>query len=368
MDQYFMRVALRQAKRGGCFVSPNPKVGCIIVKNGCIIGRGYHRRWGAAHAEVEALLQARTDARGATLYVNLEPCCHYGRTPPCTEAIIQAGIRRVVYSLDDPDNRVAGQGCKQLIKAGIVVEKGLCATQAAWLNRAYLKHRLTGKPYVTYKMAMTLDGKTATRTGEAHWISCPSSRAFVHKMRREIGNVMVGGQTAVDDNPRLTARGKGFEFINLRIVVAGGTVLAKDSNLLAPGPHQTLLFASRDQLEHYHRLPENVAVEFLPSQEGEIDLQDVLHNLGSRGLNHILCEGGANLGGSLFRQKMIDELVVFVAPKIMGDDMGKSILQGLHNSNVAQMQSVKIKKVQKIGSDYMFIVLPEGRENVYGLD
>jgi diaminohydroxyphosphoribosylaminopyrimidine deaminase/5-amino-6-(5-phosphoribosylamino)uracil reductase len=350
---YYMKQALSLAKLGGYLVSPNPKVGCVIVKDGKVVGKGYHSKCGGAHAEAIALAEAGRAAHNATLYVNLEPCCHYGRTPPCTEAIIRAGLSRVVYAMDDPNPLMQGKSAAILEKAGVAVQKDVCKKEAIWLNRAYIKHSLTGRPYVTYKMAMTIDGKSATSTGDSQWISGTESRDKVHFMRRQIGNIMIGGGTALKDNPRLTARSANVEIINLRIIIAGTEKIPREAQLLASSKFATLVFAAEKTRDAYRGLPDNVEVEFVVDNDGYIDMGDVLSNLGARGVNHVLCEGGASLGGNLLKQSFIDEVVVFLAPKIMGDDQGRGMFFGVQNDSALCAKELKLLAMKTTGKDIM---------------
>jgi len=359
VHKYFMKQAIALAKHGDFLVSPNPRVGCVIVKDGKIVGKGWHRKCGEAHAEVIALKDAGSAARDATLYVNLEPCCHFGRTPPCSEAIVRAGIRQVIYAMDDPNPLMRGKGAASIARAGVFIQKNVCKKESIWLNRAYIKHSLTGIPYVTYKMAMTMDGKSATGTFDSQWISCAESREKVHRMRRQIGNIMIGGATVTKDDPRLTARIAGGEKINLRIIVAGAEKLKRDSNIFSNSAFATLVFASKKMKIFYRELPDNVEVEFLDDIDGRVDINEVLRILGTRGINHVLCEGGASLGGSLFTQSLIDEIVIFLAPKIMGADEGRGIFCGLHNDNASLAKELKLLATKKSGRDIMLRGIPK---------
>lgn len=308
-----MQRALQLAAQAEGHVEPNPMVGCVVVRDGQIVGEGCHERFGEAHAEVNALRAAGEAARGATLVVTLEPCCHTGKTPPCSQAVIKAGIARVVVAMRDPFPKVDGGGIAALKAAGIKCQVGVGETEARQLIAPYLKRVTTGQPWVIAKWAMTLDGKIATHTGSSQWISGPESRAKVHALRGRVDAILVGAGTLAADDPRLTARPKGPRTA-LRIVVAGDR----------PLPLNRQLWQSREEG------PVLVAIgEGYPSAD-EAHLQDLgietlrcgipslLDELGNREITNLLVEGGGKLLGTMFDQDLIDEVWAFVAPKIVG--------------------------------------------------
>ena len=317
----FMRAALAEAAKGIGRTSPNPAVGAVLVKDGQIVGRGYHRRAGAAHAEVVAIRRAGKRARGAELYTTLEPCNHYGRTPPCTSAILDAGVARVVCALRDPNPIVNGRGIARLRRAGIPVFAGVLGAEAARLNRPYLKHMRSGLPWVTLKAAVTLDGKIATSRGDSRWVSTSQSRAEVHRLRDRVDAILVGSNTARLDNPRLTTRvgPKGRNAI--RVVLDARLRLPLSLQLFrSPLAARTIVAtAESTQTARAKRLlRRGIEVWLVPSRVGRLDLLAVLRRLGKEGVVHLLVEGGAEVFGAFIDQGLADELLLFLAPKLVG--------------------------------------------------
>ena len=319
-----MREALQLARLGAGTASPNPMVGAVVVSGDRIVGRGYHVRPGSSHAEVLALEEAGTAARGATLYVTLEPCAHWGRTPPCTDAILRGGIHRVVVAMEDPDPQVRGRGLRRLTEAGIEVHVGVAADAARRLNEAYVKHRTTGLPFVTAKWAMSLDGRIATRTGDSRWISGPASRALAHELRAVSDAILVGIGTVLADDPQLTARdlpqGRPVPRQPARVILdshlripLGARVLARDG---APVLVATTGRARPDARRALEQAGADVIVADGPG--GRVDLLSVLAELGRRGVTGLLVEGGAAVHGACFDAGLVDKVVVFVAPVILG--------------------------------------------------
>ncbi len=315
-----MTRAIELAKRGEGAVEPNPMVGCVIVREGQVVGEGWHQRFGGAHAEVEALNAAGDAARGATMFVTLEPCCHTGKTPPCTEAVVKAGVSRVIVAQRDPFPKVDGGGMRALQEAGIEVEVGVCAEQARALNAPYLKLVETGTPWVIAKWAMSLDGKLATRTGDSQWISNEASRAVVHQLRGRVDAIMVGSGTVRADDPLLTARPAGPR-VATRIVLDSAASLPVDSKLVkmieaAP----VLVVATGDApAENVRRLTDCGCEVLVCDGVTPVErLHKLLVQLGQRRMTNVLVEGGASLLGALRDADSIDEVHVFIAPKIIG--------------------------------------------------
>jgi len=312
--------ALAVATRGQGHVEPNPMVGCVIAQGEQVLGEGWHQRFGGPHAEIEALRAAETDAAGATMYVTLEPCCHQGKTPPCTEAVIEAGIRRVVVAARDPFPEVAGGGIQRLRQAGLEVEVGLKEQKAAWLNAPYLKLVQTGRPWVIAKWAMTLDGKSATRSGSSQWISGEASRRVVHDIRGRMDAIVVGRATALLDDPLLTARPPGAR-TPMRIVVDSLASLSPGSQLVHTVDQAPVLVACGPEASDANRqLLEEAGCEVWtsPSQDACERLLDLMDELGRRRVTNVLIEGGSQLTGSLFDANEIDEVHVFIANKLVG--------------------------------------------------
>jgi diaminohydroxyphosphoribosylaminopyrimidine deaminase/5-amino-6-(5-phosphoribosylamino)uracil reductase len=320
LDVWHMQRALDLAALGQGYVEPNPMVGCVIVEGAEIIGEGWHRRYGEAHAEIEALRLAGRRAAGATMYVTLEPCCHYGKTPPCTKALIEAGLRRVVIAQRDPFPQVDGGGVAELEAAGMEVEVGLLEAEARRLNAPYRKLLETGRPWVIAKWAMTLDGKTATRSGSSRWISNPQSREMVHALRGRVDAIVVGRETARLDDPLLTARPPGPRTA-LRVVADTHGSLALDSQLVRTAREVPLLVAvSLESTEADRRQFLDAGCEvFISQTDSHAErLQELLRELGRRRLTNVLVEGGGRLVGSLLDLGEIDEVHVFLAPKLVG--------------------------------------------------
>jgi len=312
-DEVWMRRALELAERGRGAVEPNPLVGAVLVRDGIAVGEGWHQRFGEAHAEVHALAAAGERARGATLYVTLEPCCHHGKTPPCTDAVIAAGITRVVAAMIDPFPRVAGGGGRKLREAGVAVEFGVGEAEARRLNAPYLTLLTHGRPHVHAKWACTLDGKIATRAGESQWISNERSRAAVHQLRGRVDGVLVGIGTALADNPRLTARPAGPRLAT-RVVLDRRARLPLDSLLVTTAREvPVLVVTSADAPSERVELLREAGCEVLVAS-----LPELLAELGRRRWTNLLVEGGAEVLGSFLDGGLIDEAHVFVAPKLFG--------------------------------------------------
>ncbi len=330
LDRSHMARALELARRGEGFVEPNPMVGCVIAQTERVVGEGWHRQFGGPHAEADALAAAGAGAAGATLNVTLEPCAHFGKTPPCTKAILTAGIERVVCAMRDPFPAVSGRGIAELQAGGVRVEVGLLAAEAQTLNAPYLKLLGTGRPWVIAKWAMSLDGRIATRAGDSHWISGLRSREVVHRMRGRVDAVMIGSKTAHADDPMLSARPPGPRKAT-RIVVDSAASLSIDSRLVrtvdegpvlvAVGPQSTP--ADRDRLQD-HGCEVFVCDHALHGGR----LEQLLDELGRRRMTNILVEGGGRLLGSLFDLRAIDEAHVFIAPKLIGGEAATAPIGG----------------------------------------
>jgi len=320
IDLWHMQRALELARQGQGHVEPNPMVGCVVVRGAEIIGQGWHRRFGDAHAEIEALRLAGPRAAGATMVVTLEPCCHQGKTPPCTQAIIQSGIRRVVVAQRDPFSEVAGDGIDQLKAAGTQVDIGLLENEARRLNAPYLKLVTTGRPWTIAKWAMTLDGKIATRSGESRWISGEASRRVVHTLRGCVDAVIVGSQTARHDDPLLTARPPGPR-VPIRIVLDSCAAISSESQLVKTARQTPVLVAASTQASpsDRQRLTNAGCEVFMCNGDTPAArLDSLLAELGRRRMTNVLVEGGAAVLGSFLDAGAIDEVHVFIAPKLIG--------------------------------------------------
>ncbi|MBC8018623.1 MAG: bifunctional diaminohydroxyphosphoribosylaminopyrimidine deaminase/5-amino-6-(5-phosphoribosylamino)uracil reductase RibD [Verrucomicrobia bacterium] len=358
-DTKYMKRALTLARKGLGKTSPNPLVGCVIVKNGAVIGEGWHKKAGGPHAEIHALEMAGVAARGSDVYVTLEPCCHTGKTPPCSAALIKAGVRRVVAGMQDPNPRVSGGGLAALKQAGIETSCGLLEDACRAINLPFIMHVTAGRPYVTYKSAMTLDGNIATITGESRWISCEESRKYVHRMRARMDAVMVGVDTVIADNPQLTVRhvrGKN----PLRVIVDSRLRTPESVTLLSGQKTSRTIIATceSDPRVHLRYLKQGVTIVVCEEDDGRVSMNDLLRKLGKMGVQSILLEGGSRLAGDMLKHGLIDELVFFVAPKIIGNDgFAPFTLSGL--TSMEQAFRLVFTDVSRSGVDLIIHARPE---------
>ncbi len=324
LSQRYMECALSLARLATGYTSPNPAVGAVVVKDGLVVGMGYTHPAGSEHAEIMALRQAGNRAEGATMYVTLEPCPHYGRTPPCTEAIIDAGISEVCVALFDPNPAVSARGIKRLSENGIRTHVGMCQQEAYEINEAYIKHVTTGLPFVVAKFAMSLDGKIATKTGDSKWITKDETRKYAHALRHTVDAIMVGVNTIVADNPRLTAKGCGGrggpgKKQPLRLVIDTKGKVPLEARIFEP-PGEVLLAVAApfDSVKRERFVEAGVEVVELPDRGGSVDILELLKLLGERGIVTVLVEGGGKLLGSLFDDHLVDKVLAFISPVIIG--------------------------------------------------
>jgi diaminohydroxyphosphoribosylaminopyrimidine deaminase/5-amino-6-(5-phosphoribosylamino)uracil reductase len=360
-DTEMMAHAIQLAAQARGFTRPNPMVGAVVVRDGKIVGEGYHHAAGSPHAEVEALRMAGSAAQSATLYVSLEPCNHFGRTPPCTQAILASGIARVVYAIPDPNPRVNGKGHQALQQAGIQVETGLLAEAAESLNRFYLHHTRTGKPYIIAKWAMSLDGKIATRTQDARWISNPASRHQGHRLRAEVDAIVVGKGTILADNPQLTTRlpDQPNAHHPMRVILDSHAQLSRASRVFSPDlPGKSLLATLQSTpaptLSAWNGY--GVDVLLLPADRfGKVDLSAMLDALGKQGVQSMLVEGGSAVLGSFAEQQLIDEVCVFIAPILIGGATAPSPLAGFGIEKLAQAQHFTQIQWQNLENDLWLV-------------
>lgn len=352
-----MQAALDLARRGLGGVWPNPAVGCVIVKDGRTVGRGWTQPGGRPHAETEALSRAGAAAAGATAYVTLEPCAHHGKTPPCAEALVAAGVARVVAAIEDPDPRVSGQGLARLRAAGIVVAQGPCAGEAAEINAGFFMRLRAGRPLITWKAATTLDGRIATHGGESRWITGAAARQMAHRLRAESDAIMVGVGTALADDPELTCRLPGLHGRSpVRVVVDSHLRLPLTSRLAATArdvPTWLLTLSGNDPWRREAFLDCGVdLIEVSPDNEGNLDLRAGLRALGSRGLTRVLAEGGSRLAASLLRNDLVDRVVWFRAPCLIGGD-GIPAAVSFGVDHLVQTPSFVRTGVAELGGDLM---------------
>lgn len=358
-DTKYMKRALTLARKGIGRTAPNPAVGCVIVKEGGIVGEGWHRKAGTPHAEVHALAMAGDAGRGADVYVTLEPCCHTGQTPPCSDALIRAGVRRVIAGFADPNPRVNGGGLEALRQAGIETVCGVLEDECRAINLPFLKHIASGHPYVTYKCAMTLDGKIATVTGDSRWVSCEESRRYVHRLRARCDAVMVGVDTIIADNPLLTVRHvKGRN--PLRIIVDSHLRTPTSVDILSGPMARKTVIATTETNPHIHRryLKSGASLLVCRQTDGRVDLHDLWGQLGSRGIQSILLEGGSRLAGEALSQGLIDECIFFFAPKVIGSD-GFSPFAITGVTSMERALPFKAIEARRMGDDILVTARPE---------
>ncbi|MEW6398780.1 MAG: bifunctional diaminohydroxyphosphoribosylaminopyrimidine deaminase/5-amino-6-(5-phosphoribosylamino)uracil reductase RibD [Bacillota bacterium] len=356
IGEHFMDRALALAERAAGRTSPNPMVGAVVVKDGRVVGEGYHAAAGQPHAEVVALRRAGEAARGATLYVTLEPCCHFGRTPPCTREVMRAGVARVVAAMLDPNPRVAGRGVEDLRRAGIEVQVGCREEEARRLNEAFCKYIATGIPFVTYKAALSLDGKVATAEGDSRWISGEESRRLVHRLRDRYDAVMVGIGTVLADDPLLTCRIEGGRD-PVRVVVDSRGRLPVTARLLRSGsPARTLVATtatmSGDTRAALEAIP-GVEVIELPSRGGRVDPGALVRALGEREITSVLLEGGPTLAASFLAGGWVDKIMFFLAPLLVGGAWAPSPLGGEGVARLREARRLRDVVVERVGGDVL---------------
>lgn len=367
-DRQFMELALTLAAKGLGKVEPNPMVGAVVVKAGRIVGRGYHRRYGEAHAEVEALREAGASARDATIYVTLEPCCHFGKQPPCTNAVLEAGIQRVVMATVDPFAQVKGKGIRILRGAGLDVHAGLLEDQARELNRVFIKRVTTGRPWVTAKWAQTLDGCVATASGESKWISGEESRAQVQKLRGRMDAIIVGLQTVLKDDPLLMARpqsSRDIQRVATRVVLDSQCRLPLDSQLLRTISLAPVMLFHRDKLDLAAEKRRQIlfdrgvmTVGVKSNSLGMPSISALLSYLGKYEYSNVLVEGGAEVMASFLRQRLIDEAFVYLAPKIIGGPNAKHAIGGDDLVKLKDAAQFAIRTVERRGNDLELLLRP----------
>ena len=329
-----MSLALKLANQGIYGVQSNPMVGCVIAKNNKIIAQGYHQTFGEAHAEINALAQINHQAQGATLYVSLEPCVHQGKTPPCTQAIIDAGVTEVVIATLDPNPLVAGKGVTALENANIRVRVGLLENQSKQLNRAFIKRMETGLPFVTCKIAMSLDGKTSMESGESKWITGDAARHDVQKLRAKNQAILTGSGTILSDNPSMTVRLDGIHSSPLRVIVDSKNKITDSTLNIFSNTADTQVFNT-----------ENTKI----NQAGKLELSDILSQLSTQGINNVLLEAGPGLIGAMVEAALIDEFIIYTAPVLMGSDA--TSMMTLPIANMVDKIALNISTIRMVGND-----------------
>lgn len=357
-----MRAALQESRAALGSTSPNPAVGCVLVRDGRIVGRGRTQPPPGAHAEVMALREAGDLARGAEAYVTLEPCSHHGRTPPCTDALIAAGVAAVHFSIEDPDARVAGSGAQALRRAGIRVEEGDGAAEAERLNEAFLKHRRTGRPFVIAKFAASLDGRIAAASGDARWVSGEPARAWAHDLRTQVDAILVGSGTVLADDPHLTARPGGALAARqpLRVVIDGAGASPTTARVF-DGAARTLVATTPAASEAWRDTlaARGVEVALLPAADGRhVDLDALLALLGDREVLSVLVEGGGVLLGALFDQRYVDRLYAVIAPVIIGASDAPAAVAGRGAAVMREAPRLRDVAVERLGEDVLIDGVP----------
>jgi diaminohydroxyphosphoribosylaminopyrimidine deaminase/5-amino-6-(5-phosphoribosylamino)uracil reductase len=330
-------------------------VGAVLVKEGRGVGEGYHEKTGEAHAEIGAIRQAKENTKGATLYLNLEPCSHYGKTPPCAPQVIEAGVRRVVIGMEDPNPLVKGRGIEILRRAGLDVEVGILEKECRRLNEAFCKYIVKKEPFVILKTAATLDGKTATRNGNSKWISGETSRRFVHQLRNWVDGVLIGIGTVLRDDPLLTARIRGGRD-PYRIVLDSRLRIPEEAKVIGTSPSKAIIvsteLAPKEKLDKLGKTGAQVLI--LDSREGRVNLKSCLSRLGEIGIMDLLVEGGSEVNGSFLDENLIDKLLLFFSPRLIGDPQALGIFGGRGVSKLQEAIILKEIKTKRIGEDILF--------------
>ncbi|RMF96525.1 MAG: bifunctional diaminohydroxyphosphoribosylaminopyrimidine deaminase/5-amino-6-(5-phosphoribosylamino)uracil reductase RibD [Candidatus Schekmanbacteria bacterium] len=358
-DLKFLKKTLTLAKRGIGRVSPNPLVGAVIVKNGKIIASGYHKAAGEKHAEIVALDKAGIEAKGATLYVNLEPCSHIGKTGPCCDEIIKAGIKRVVFSVSDPNPLVNGKGEEKLKKAGIKVSKGLLEKEANELNEVFFKFISKKMPFVIMKSASSLDGKIATSTGESKWITSIESRRFVHNLRASVDALLIGSNTLKKDNPLLDTRLIKAKKLPAVVIVNTNLTSNMNAEVFKSTDKRKVFIATavgkskRKQIEPFYKM--NIDIIFCKKFENQIDLNDLMTKLAEKNITSVMIEGGGEINASALKQGIIDKFFLFFAPILIGGNNAKGFVGGSGIKKLSEAYKMDITKIKRIGRDILIV-------------
>ena len=364
-DQNYMLQAIQLAKQGEGWTNPNPMVGAVIVKNGRIIGKGYHKKCGELHAERNAIASLTESAEGATIYVTLEPCCHYGKTPPCTEAIIEQKIKRVVIGSRDPNPKVSGKGIKMLQEAGIEVIEDFMREECDRLNPVFFHYITTKTPYVVMKYAMTLDGKIATKTGASKWITGEAARAEVQHMRHRYMGIMAGIGTVLADDPMLNVRMEGWKS-PIRILCDSGIRIPLDGQIVkSAGKYRTIVaYADSENTEAKRKRLHEMGVETIccPDENNQVDLKKLMKYLGEEGIDSILLEGGGTLNDSALRAGIVQEVQAFIAPKLFGGMNSKTPVEGIGVRFPSEAVKLKCTDICQIGEDIRITCQVCGKE------
>jgi diaminohydroxyphosphoribosylaminopyrimidine deaminase/5-amino-6-(5-phosphoribosylamino)uracil reductase len=358
-DYRYMARAIRLAERGLFTTDPNPRVGCVLVNQNKIVGEGWHERAGEPHAEIMALTTASKDAKDATAYISLEPCCHHGRTPPCSDALISAGISRVVVAMEDPNPEVAGKGITQLRDAGIEVETGVMTAQAQALNPGFIQRMKEGKPFIRCKLAMSLDGRTAMASGESQWITGESAREDVHRLRARSSAIITGIETVLADNPSMNVRLDDVEVNQpMRVVLDTHLRMPLNARMLSLTGRTIVCTTQQDKKKVDELIKAGAEVVQLPEDNGKVSIDALMDYLVEEQVNEVMIEAGATLNGALLQAGRVDEMVIYMAPLLMGDNARSLFaLPGL--SQMKDRVSLSISDVRAIGKDWRITARPQ---------
>ncbi len=356
-DYDYMSRALRLAEKGLYSCHPNPRVGCVVVKDDVVVGEGWHEKAGLPHAEILALREAGAAARGASVYVNLEPCCHQGRTPPCTGYLIDAGVKRVVAAMEDPNPQVAGGGIQNLRSVGIDVDVGVLRRTAESINRGFIKRITRDQPWVTLKVAASMDGRTATAEGESKWITNEHARKDVHHWRARSSAVLTGSGTVRADDPALTVRHVVTQRQPLRVIVDSKFSTPLDSGVVS-GPGQVLIATANPKYAHHEDVDvEHVEVVYLPDADQTVDLIALMHHLAQREINEVLVEAGPTLSGALLRAGLVDEVLLYLAPCLLGN-LGRGMFDLGVLDKLADRSAFHMRDVRQFGDNLRIALQP----------
>ncbi len=350
-DSYYIKETFKLARKGEGYTSPNPLVGAVIVKDNKIVAKGYHKCSGFPHAEIEAIRKAKIDLNGSILYVNLEPCCHFNKTPPCVDEIIKQKIKRVVVSTVDPNPQVNGKSIRKLRKAGIEVKVGVLAEEAKKLNEVFFKNMQLGRPFVVVKVAQSLDGKIATFKGQSKWITSVASREYSRLLRDKYDCVLVGANTFKQDNPCLN----GTKKVPYKAIISTKLKIPADSHILKKTPEKLIIFTSSQNKEILNSVSSPSFLFFLKENRGELSLKRILKLLYKMGICSVFIEGGSSVVGSFFSSKLVDKVYFFIAPKIIGGDHALSSVGGRGSPHLKLCSSIKKMEIKFIDDDILIV-------------
>lgn len=354
-DHYYMKHALNLAMSTNGQTTPNPAVGAVIVKNNQIVGMGAHLKAGEPHAEVHAIRMAGDHAKGATMYVTLEPCCHFGKTPPCADLVIKSGVKRVVIAMADPNPKISGKGIERLQDAGLQVEVGVLNEDASQINQVFTHFIQTGLPFVTLKSAISLDGKIATKEGKSKWITSSEAREDVHYFRHTHDAILVGVNTIIKDNPSLTTRQAGGGKSPVRFILDTNLRTPIDSKIVSDGLVETWIVTGSNVKKEKMDLYKNRNVHFLQMDSPKIEIKTLLKEMATMGITSLFVEGGAEVLGSFLKERAFQQVITYIAPKLIGGRTAPTSFGGEGISEIHEALDLEIDEVKKIGSDIRII-------------